>query len=56
MKSEYVYEGLERNVSQRFHTSNYEVERLPMAINKKVIGLMKDELSEDIMREYGPSA
>ena len=37
-------------VETRFDTSNYELERpLPKAKNKKVIGLMKDELGGKIM-------
>ena len=34
----------------RFDTSNYEVKRtLPIGKNKKVIGLMKDELGGEII-------
>ena len=36
----------------RFDTSNFEIERpLPKGKNKKVIGLMKDELGGQIMKE-----
>ena len=36
-----------------FDTSNYEVNRpLPKGDNKKVIGLMKDDLGEEIMTEF----
>ena len=41
------------NVRNRFDTSNYEVNRpLPTAKNKKVIGLMKDELGGKIITEF----
>ena len=42
------------DVQKRFDTSNYEVNRplpKPKEKNKKVIGLMKDELGENIMTE-----
>ena len=40
-------------MEKKFDTSNYEVERtLPTGRNKKVIGLMKDELGEKIMTEF----
>ena len=40
-------------MEKRFNTSNYEVERpLLTGKNKKVIGLMKDELGEKIMTEF----
>ena len=38
-------EDIANDVKSRFDTSNYEVNTpLPMGKNKKVIGLMKDEL------------
>ena len=41
------------DVKKRFDTSNYEVNRpLPTGKNKKVIGLMKDELGGQIMTEF----
>ena len=44
-----IYEDLARDVERRFDTSNYEVKRsLPIGKNKKVIGLMQNELSRKI--------
>ena len=41
------------DVEKRFDTSNYEVNRpLPAGKNKKVIGLMKDEIRRKIMAEF----
>ena len=41
------------DVECKFDTSNYEVNRpLPMERNKKVIGLMKDELGGKIITEF----
>ena len=43
--SEDVYEDLDWNVETNFDTSNCKVKRpLPTGKNKKVIGLMKDEV------------
>ena len=40
-------------VKKRFDTSNYDVNRpLPTGKNKKVIGLMQDELGGKIMTEF----
>ena len=47
VKPEYVNSDLTGDVEKRFDTSNYETERpLPIRKNKKVIGLMKDELGK----------
>ena len=41
------------DVDNRFDTSNYEVKRpLPIGKNKKVVGLMKDELGGEIIMEF----
>ena len=41
------------DVECKFHTSNYEVKRpLPIGKNKKVIGLMKDELGGKIIMQF----
>ena len=45
IKIEDFYQDIADDVEKRFDTSNYEVNRsLPTGKNKKVIGLMKDEL------------
>ena len=53
IKTEDFYKDIANDVEKRFDTSNYEVNRpLPTGKNKKVIGLMKDELGEKIMTEF----
>ena len=53
IKTEDFYKDIANDVDKRFDTSNYEVDRpLPIGKNKKVIGLMKDELREKIMKEF----
>ena len=43
--TEDIYEDIADDAEKRFDTSNYAVVRpLPTGKNKKVIGLMKDEL------------
>ena len=45
IKTNGFYKDISYDVDKRFDTSNYEVSRpLPTGKNKKVIGLMKDEL------------
>ena len=45
VKTDNIYKDIAENVDTRFDTSNYEIDRpLPKRKNKKVIGLMKDEL------------
>ena len=52
-KTEDFYKDIADDVVKRFDTSNYEVNRpLPTGKNKKVIGLMKDELGGMIMTEF----
>ena len=52
IKTEDFYKDIANDVEKRFDTSNYEVNRpLPARKNKKVIGLMKDELGGKIMTE-----
>ena len=53
IKTNDFYEDIASDVENRFDTSNYEVKRpLPMGKNKKVIGLMKDELGGKIITEF----
>ena len=47
------YKDITHDVYNRFDTSSYEVNRpLPIGKNKKVIGLMKDELGGEIITEF----
>ena len=53
IKTNDFYEDIASDVENRFDTSNYEVKRpLPMGKNKKVIGLMNDELGGKIITEF----
>ena len=50
IKTDDIYKNNAEDVETRFDTSNYELDRpLPRGKNKKVIGLMKDELGGKIM-------
>ena len=52
IKAEDFYKDIADDVGKRFDTSNYEINRpLPTGKNKKLIGLMKDELVGKIMTE-----
>ena len=45
IKTNDIYKDIVEDVETRFDTSNYELVRpLPQGKNKKVIGLMEDEL------------
>ena len=47
------YKDIADDVAGRFDTSGYNPDRpLPVGLNKKAIGLMKDELGGEIMREF----
>ena len=53
IKTEDFYKDIADYVEKRLDTSNYEVDRpLPKGKNKKVIGLMKDELGGKIMTTF----
>ena len=53
IKTKDFYKDMSQDVNKRFDTSNYTFDRpLPTGINKKVIGLMKDELGGDIITEF----
>ena len=52
IKTEDVHENIANDVEKRFCTSNYELEYnsierpIPIGENKKMVGLMKDEISK----------
>ena len=53
IKTEDFYKDIADDVEDRFNTSGYVPDRpLSVDLNKKVIGLMKDELGGEIMREF----
>ena len=53
IKTNDFYKDIFSDVDDKFDISNYEVNRpLPMGKNKKVIGLMKDELRGEIITEF----
>ena len=55
IKTEDFYEDIAEDIKERFDTSGYSKEDarpLPIGLNKKVIGLMKDELRGKIMTEF----
>ena len=53
IKTEDFYKDIANDVEKRFDTSNYECDRpLPTGKNKKVIGLMKDELGGKVITEF----
>ena len=53
IKTNDFYEDIANDVKNRFDTSNYEVNRpSPIGKNKKVIGLMKDELGGETITEF----
>ena len=52
IETEDFYKDIANDVEKRFVTSNYECDRpLPTGNNKKVIGLMKDELGGRVITE-----
>ena len=53
VKTNDFYKDIRQDVNERFDTSNYTFDRpLPKGKNKKVIGLMKDELGRGIITEF----
>ena len=53
IKTKDCYKDIARDVKERFDNSNYDVDRpLPKGKNKKVIGLMKDELGGGTITEF----
>ena len=52
VKTDNIYKDIAEDVETRFDTPNFEIDRsLPKGKNKKVIGLMKDELCGQIMKK-----
>ena len=53
IKTDDFYKDIADEVKDRFDMSGYNPDRpLPVGLNKKVIGLMKDELGGEIMTEF----
>ena len=53
IKTNDFYKDISYDVDKRFDTSNYECNRpLPTGKNKKIIGLMKDELGGKIITDF----
>ena len=53
IKTDDFYKDIADDVEVRFDTSGYIPDcPLPVGLNKKVIGLMKDELGGEIMKEF----
>ena len=53
IETEDFYKDIAEDVQDRFDTSGYNPDRpLPVGLNKKVIGLLKDELGGEIMTEF----
>ena len=53
IKTEDLYQDIAKDVDKKYDTTNYTVERpSPMGMNKKVIGMMKDEFGGKIMKEF----
>ena len=53
VKTKDFYKDIAEDVKERFDTSNFSYDRpLPIGMNKKVVGLMKDELGGGIRNEF----
>ena len=53
IETEDFYKNIAQDVPARLDMSGYNPDRtLPVGLNKKVIGLMKDELGGEIMTEF----
>ena len=53
IKTDVIYKDIAEDVQTRFNTSKYELDRsLPKGKNKKVIGLMENELRGKIMIKF----
>ena len=53
IETDNFYKDIADDVKDRFDTSGYNPDRpLPVGLNKKIIGLMKDELGGEIITEF----
>ena len=53
VKTDDIYKDIAEDLETRFDNSNFEIDRpLPKGKNKKVIGLIKDELGGQVMKEF----
>ena len=53
IKTEDTYKDIVEDVETRFNSSDFELEKLLLQRkNKNVIGLIKDELAGEIMKEF----
>ena len=53
VKTDDIYKYSTKDVEKRFDTLNYEIgSSVPKGRNKKLIGLMEDELGGQILREF----
>ena len=53
LKTVDIYKDIAENIENRFDPSNYEIDRpLPIGQNEKVIGLLKDQLCGQIMKNF----
>ena len=53
VKTDDIYKDTAEDFETRFDNSNFEIDRpLPKGKNKKVIGLIKDELGGQVMKEF----
>ena len=51
IKTDDIYRDIAEDIENRFDTSNYELDR-PNRKNKKLIGLMKDELGGKVIKKF----
>ena len=53
IKTNDIYKGIAQVIETRFDNSNYDLNRpFPKEKNKKVIGIMKDELGRKVMKKF----
>ena len=53
IKSDDIYKDIAEDVETKCDTSNYKLDRpLPKGRNKKIIGLIKNELGQKIMTKF----